>query len=66
MNGQKENVKVNNFEDKPIRFLVDDVQKFVKREIRRGNKYDVIIMDLLVMVKGLTKKFGPLKKIYLI
>ena len=41
----KENVKVNNLEDKPIRFLVDDVRKFVKREIRRGNVYDIIIMD---------------------
>ncbi len=41
----KENVKVNNLEDKNIRFLVDDVRKFVKREIRRGNKYDIIIMD---------------------
>lgn len=41
----KENVKLNNLEDKPIRFLVDDVLKFVKREIRRGNKYDAIIMD---------------------
>ncbi len=41
----KENVKLNNLEDKPIRFLVDDVRKFVKRELRRGNKYDIIIMD---------------------
>ena len=41
----KENVKLNNLEDKPIRYLVDDVIKFVKREIRRGNKYDGIIMD---------------------
>lgn len=41
----KENVKLNGLEDKPIRFLVDDVLKFVKREIRRGNKYDAIIMD---------------------
>ncbi len=41
----KENVKLNNLEDKKIRFLVDDVRKFVKREIRRGNKYDIIIMD---------------------
>ncbi len=41
----KENVKLNNLEDKPIRYLVDDVVKFVKREIRRGNKYDGIIMD---------------------
>ncbi|CDF11524.1 putative uncharacterized protein [Mycoplasma sp. CAG:776] len=41
----KENVKINNLEDKTVRFLVDDVRKFVKREIRRGNKYDIIIMD---------------------
>ena len=41
----KENVKSSNLEDKPVRFLVDDVVKFVKREIRRGNKYDAIIMD---------------------
>ena len=41
----KENVKSNHLEDRPIRFLVDDVVKFVKREIRRGNKYDIILMD---------------------
>ncbi len=41
----KENVRSSHLEDKPIRFLVDDVVKFVKREIRRGNKYDAIIMD---------------------
>ena len=41
----KENVISSNLEDKPIRFLIDDVNKFVKREIRRGNKYDIIIMD---------------------
>ena len=41
----KENVKSSGLEDKPIRFLVDDVVKFVKREIRRGNKYDIILMD---------------------
>ena len=41
----KENVKASGLEDKPIRFLQDDVIKFVKREIRRGNKYDIIIMD---------------------
>ena len=41
----KENVKSSHLDDKPIRYLVDDVVKFVKREIRRGNKYDIIIMD---------------------
>lgn len=41
----KENVYASGLGDKPIRYLVDDVVKFVKREIRRGNKYDAIIMD---------------------
>lgn len=41
----KENVKLNHLEDRPVRYLIDDVVKFVKREIRRGNKYDAIIMD---------------------
>lgn len=41
----KENVALNNLEDKSIRYLTDDVLKFVKREIRRGNKYDGILMD---------------------
>lgn len=41
----KENMNSCGLSDKPIRFLVDDVVKFVKREIRRGNKYDIILMD---------------------
>lgn len=41
----KENVKSSKLEDKPIRFIIDDVVKFVEREIRRDNKYDMIIMD---------------------
>lgn len=41
----KENVKSSGFQGTDIRYLVDDVVKFVKREIRRGNKYDAIIMD---------------------
>ena len=41
----KENVKLNHLDETKIRYIVDDVMKFVKREIRRGHKYDVIIMD---------------------
>lgn len=41
----KENVKSSGLDNKPIRYIVDDVKKFVAREIRRGNKYDIIIMD---------------------
>ena len=41
----KENVKSSHLEDRPVRFLVDDCIKFVEREIRRGHKYDAILMD---------------------
>ena len=41
----KENVTSNNLDTSMVRYIVDDVIKFVKREIRRGNKYDAIIMD---------------------
>lgn len=40
----KENEKLN-FDDSPIRVIVDDVSKFVEREVKRDNKYDAIIMD---------------------
>ncbi len=41
----KENAILSGLEDAPIRYIVDDCKKFVEREIRRGNKYDGIIMD---------------------
>ena len=41
----KENVKSSGLENCEVRYIVDDVVKFVKREIRRGNKYDAIVMD---------------------
>ena len=41
----KENAQASGLDKNPIRYIVDDVRKFVEREIRRGNKYDAIIMD---------------------
>ncbi|MCI8362122.1 MAG: SAM-dependent methyltransferase [Clostridia bacterium] len=41
----KENIASSGLQDRPVRYIVDDVVKFVNREIRRGNKYDAIIMD---------------------
>ena len=41
----KENVESSGLKERPVRYIVDDVIKFVNREIRRGNKYDAIIMD---------------------
>ncbi|MBE6569459.1 MAG: SAM-dependent methyltransferase [Ruminococcaceae bacterium] len=41
----KENMKLSGREDAFCRYIVDDCRKFVEREIRRGNRYDGIIMD---------------------
>ena len=41
----KENISLNELDNTNVRYIVDDVVKFVQREIRRGNKYDAIIMD---------------------
>ena len=41
----KDNARASHLEDAPIRCIVDDCAKFVEREIRRGKRYDAIIMD---------------------
>ena len=41
----KENAKASGVDGRPVRWIVDDCIKFVQREIRRGNRYDIIIMD---------------------
>lgn len=41
----KENAAVSGLSQAPIRYIVDDCKKFVERELRRGNRYDAIIMD---------------------
>ena len=41
----RENAASSGLADRPIRWIVDDCKKFVQREIRRGRKYDAIIMD---------------------
>ena len=41
----KENAKSSGLEDAPIRWIIDDCGKFVEREIRRGRRYDGVIMD---------------------
>ena len=41
----KENAMLSGLSDAPIRYIVDDCKKFIEREIRRGRKYDAIIMD---------------------
>ena len=58
----KENVKDNGLEEKEIRYLVDDVVKFVEREIRRGNKYDAIVMDPPSYGRGANKEVWDIEK----
>ena len=41
----RDNAALNGLSDKPIRWIVDDAHKFMKREIRRGHRYDAIILD---------------------
>ncbi len=45
VNWAKENLALSGLKDWPVRYIVDDVKKFVEREVRRGRKYDGIIMD---------------------
>lgn len=56
----RENASRNQLEKAPIRWIVDDVSKFLKREIRRGRKYDAIILDPPSFGRG---KQGELFKI---
>ena len=58
----KENVKSSGLAEKPIRYIVDDVKKFVKREIRRGNKYDIIIMDPPSFGRGASGEVWDIEK----
>lgn len=58
----KENVKANNLENENIRFFVDDVKKFIKRELRRGNKYDIIIMDPPSFGRGAKNEVWSIEK----
>ena len=58
----KENVASSGLADKSVRYIVDDVVKFVKREIRRGNRYDAIIMDPPSYGRGSKKEVWSIEK----
>ena len=57
----KENAKLSAVADKPVRWIVDDCFKFVKREIRRENYYDIIIMDPPSYGRGPNKEIWKLE-----
>lgn len=52
----RKNAAINGLADAPIRWIVDDVVKFCKREIRRGKKYDGIILDPPSFGRGASKE----------
>ncbi|MBR1386209.1 MAG: class I SAM-dependent methyltransferase [Bacilli bacterium] len=58
----KENVNSSNLSTSFVRYIVDDVLKFVKREIRRGNKYDAIIMDPPSYGRGANNEVWDIEK----
>ena len=41
----RDNARLNGLADAPIRWIVDDAHKFMKREIRRGRRYDAVVLD---------------------
>ena len=56
------NAALSGLENAPIRYIVDDCKKFVEREIRRGNKYDAIIMDPPSYGRGPSGEIWKLEK----
>lgn len=58
----KENVKASSLEGASVRYIIDDVKKFVEREIRRGHKYDAIVMDPPSYGKGANKEIWDIEQ----
>ncbi|MEI6843248.1 MAG: class I SAM-dependent methyltransferase [bacterium] len=56
------NRDVSGLSDKLIRFIVEDVRKFVEREIKRGNTYDIILLDPPVYGKGVKKEVWKIEE----
>jgi 23S rRNA (cytosine1962-C5)-methyltransferase len=57
----KENAALSGLTDAPIRYLTDDCLKFVRREIKRGKKYDAVIMDPPTYGRGSTGEMWKLE-----
>lgn len=57
-----ENAELSGLLDKPIRWIVDDVMTFVKREVKRGVRYDGIIMDPPAYGRGPDKELWEIEK----
>ncbi len=58
----RENARSSGLEDAPIRWIIDDCAKFVEREIKRGRKYDAVIMDPPSYGRGPSGEIWKLEK----
>lgn len=65
LNWAKENAELSGLADKPIRWLLDDARVFVEREIKRGRKYDAIIMDPPAFGHGAKKELWKIEEHFL-
>lgn len=60
-----ENAEISGLKDKPIRWILDDARAFVEREIKRGRKYDAIIMDPPAFGHGANKELWKIEEHFL-
>ncbi len=58
----KQNQEISGLTDKPVRWICDDVPAFVKREVRRGKRYDAIIMDPPPYGRGVSGELWKIEK----
>lgn len=61
----RENAELSNLAEKPIRWIVEDAVKFIKREIKRGHFYDGIILDPPAFGRGPTGELWKIEKDFL-
>jgi len=57
----RENAALSGLADKPIRYIADDCLKFVRREVKRGRRYDAVIMDPPTYGRGSTGELWRLE-----
>jgi len=61
----RENAELSGLQDKPVRWILEDARVFVGREVKRGNKYDAIIMDPPAFGHGANKEIWKIEEDFL-
>jgi len=61
----RENAELSGLQDKPIRWILEDARVFVGREVKRGNRYDAIIMDPPAFGHGANKEIWKIEEDFL-